>query len=292
MSGALMAAGPIARLLADGNDPVRHVLCVGDARIGLADRLGAGVRIRWQRRIVCVACGRDTPTSHGGGHCQACFVQRAACDSCVRSPDRCHFHHGTCREPEWGRANCMVEHVVYLAHSSDVKVGITRRDQVRVRWSDQGAVAALPVALAQTRRAAGHLEAAAKRLLPDRTDWRRMVAADPPAADLVARAAELRLRLQGELAAVMAAAHGDQLRWTSDLPMWRARYPRMPATAVPVHAIDLAESVAFEGRLLAIKGQYLLLDCGAFNVRRHAGFVVTVEVDVDVRAQPVQTTLF
>jgi hypothetical protein len=34
-------------------------------------------------------------------------------------------------------------HIVYLALSSEVKVGVTRKTQVPTRWIDQGAVQAL-----------------------------------------------------------------------------------------------------------------------------------------------------
>jgi hypothetical protein len=61
------------------------------------------------------------------------------------SPEKCHFDAGTCREPEWGEANCMVDHFVYLANSSSVKVGITRGTQLPTRWLDQGASQALPI---------------------------------------------------------------------------------------------------------------------------------------------------
>jgi hypothetical protein len=39
----------------------------------------------------------------------------------------------------------MIEHFVYLANTSGLKVGITRGTQVPTRWIDQGATQALPV---------------------------------------------------------------------------------------------------------------------------------------------------
>lgn len=288
---AIVLEGPLAKLRAEGSDPVRYALAVAGAGVAIDPYIGQGVRVRWLRRIVCATCGGATNRSYGQGHCYACFAGRAACDLCVRSPDRCHYHLGTCREPEWGRANCMREHIVYLAHSSDVKVGITRADQVPVRWLDQGAVAALPVARTASRRAAGHLEAAAKALLPDRTDWRKMVQADPPPHDLRQHAQALRRRLAPALPAIVAAAQGDAIDWI-DGEEWSARYPRLEATAPLAQTLDLEAINAFEGVLLGIKGQYLLFDCGAFNVRRHTGFVVTVALGAAVVRRPVQTTMF
>ena len=64
---------------------------------------------------------------------------------------------GTCREPEWAALNCQVPHIVYLANTSSVKVGITRGTQVPTRWMDQGATQAKPIARVQTRYQSGLL---------------------------------------------------------------------------------------------------------------------------------------
>jgi hypothetical protein len=64
---------------------------------------------------------------------------------CILKPEQCHYEAGTCREPEWGLAQCFKPHYVYLANSSGIKVGITRESQIPIRWIDQGAVQALPI---------------------------------------------------------------------------------------------------------------------------------------------------
>jgi hypothetical protein len=60
-------------------------------------------------------------------------------------PETCHYHLGTCREPDWAQNHCFRPHIVYLANSSGVKVGITRKTQIPTRWLDQGASQALPI---------------------------------------------------------------------------------------------------------------------------------------------------
>ena len=52
----------------------------------------------------------------------------------------------------------MTEHIVYLANSSGLKVGITRASQVPTRWIDQGAVQALPLLRVATRQVSGLAE--------------------------------------------------------------------------------------------------------------------------------------
>ncbi len=58
---------------------------------------------------------------------------------CIMKPETCHYEQGTCREPQWGEENCMVDHFVYLSNTSSLKVGITRHTQIPTRWIDQGA---------------------------------------------------------------------------------------------------------------------------------------------------------
>ena len=65
--------------------------------IELNGHLGGGVRIEYLGRVRCMHCGRRSPKSYGNGYCYPCFTTLARCDLCVMSPDRCHYHLGTCR---------------------------------------------------------------------------------------------------------------------------------------------------------------------------------------------------
>ena len=51
---------------------------------------------------------------------------------------------------------------------------------------------------------------------------------------------------------------------------------RFPVLEYPerVRAINLEKTPRVEGTLLGIKGQYLILDTGVINVRRHGGYEV------------------
>src|SRR3546814_17547967 len=88
------------------------------------------------------------------------------------SPERCHFDAGTCRDPAWGEQFCMTDHVVYLANSSGIKVGITRATQMPTRWLDQGASQALPIMRVATRQQSGMVEDLLRSQVADRTNWR------------------------------------------------------------------------------------------------------------------------
>ena len=159
-------------------DEVEHRLWVGDAAVELAGHRGEGVSIEFSGRITCRNCGADTLRSYGEGHCYPCFKRLARCDLCVVSPDRCHYHYGTCREPEWGTRFCMHPHFVYLANSAGLKVGITRDGHLPGRWIEQGATQGLVVMRARTRHQAGCIEAALRRYVADRTDTRALLRGD------------------------------------------------------------------------------------------------------------------
>ena len=66
-------------------------------------------------------------------------------------------------------------HIVYLANSSNVKVGVTRKTQVPTRWIDQGAHEAIEIVEVPNRYLAGITEVALKAHIGDKTNWRKML---------------------------------------------------------------------------------------------------------------------
>ena len=122
--------GHLHKMHSEAGDPITYRLELGDEVLPLNSWLGRSLRIEYLDEIECVYCGRTTRKSFSQGYCYPCFTRLAQCDLCIMSPEKCHFHLGTCREPEWARQNCMQAHVVYLSNTSGVKVGITRQSQI------------------------------------------------------------------------------------------------------------------------------------------------------------------
>jgi hypothetical protein len=254
--------------------PVQYGLRLGDASIPLNALLGMRLMIRFEGRISCQHCGNATRKSYADGYCYTCFKTLARCDLCVVSPNRCHFAAGTCREPEWGEAFCMQPHLVYLANSAGAKVGITRPGSLPMRWLDQGATQAVVVMHTLSRFQAGCVEAALARYVADRTDWRALVSGDAASIDLATLAARLRIDAAVELAGLDARFPGA-LTWVSPLHGERFVYP-VQAYGSPARGLSLEPGGEVVGRLLGIKGQYLMFDSGVFNVRRHTSYHVEV----------------
>ena len=165
---------------------VEYHLSVDDQRVPLNNYLGKVIRLQHTGTIHCVHCGRRSNKSFNQGYCYPCVIKLAQCDICIVSPEKCHYDQGTCREPEWGEQHCMVDHIVYLANSSGIKVGITRETQLPTRWIDQGAVQALPIFRVKTRRQSGLVEDLLRQHVADKTNWRTMLKGEILPADLPA----------------------------------------------------------------------------------------------------------
>ncbi|WP_407943956.1 DUF2797 domain-containing protein [Marinobacter salinisoli] len=261
---------------AEAGEPVAYQLAVGDSRLPLNDLLGKAIRIDFEGVIRCIHCDRSTKKSFNQGYCYPCFRKLAACDSCIMSPEKCHFHLGTCREPEWGETHCMVEHVVYLANSSGLKVGITRATQVPTRWIDQGAVDAIPMVRVSSRYLAGLVEVACKSHVADRTNWRAMLKGDVPELDLQAERRRM-LSLIGDDLASLRATHGeDSIREVGEKGLGLSYPVEVWPAKVKTHNLDKNPEV--EGVLEGVKGQYLILDTGVINIRKFTGYEVRFRV--------------
>ena len=268
-----LGAGDLAKMRTRPEAPVAYALPLGEAVVEMNPLLGRRLALRFAGEIHCVHCGRTTKKSFNQGYCYPCFQRLAQCDSCVMSPEKCHYDAGTCREPEWGERNCMVDHVVYLANSTGVKVGITRGSQVPTRWMDQGAVAAVPFARTATRHQAGLVEVLLKEHVTDRTQWQRLLKGEPEPLDLLA----LRSELQAQAAAGLEALQGrfglQAVQPAGDGEVAAFAYPVLEYPA-KVKSLALEKLGEVEGELLGIKGQYLILSSGVINIRKYGGYAV------------------
>ncbi|WP_439136001.1 DUF2797 domain-containing protein [Pseudomaricurvus sp.] len=273
MDFELLASGHLAKMKTDHAQPVRYTLPLGDNRIELSPLMGKTIRIEYSGAIHCQHCGRKTKKSFSQGYCYPCFKALAQCDSCMMSPEKCHYDAGTCRQPEWGEEFCMTDHIVYLANSSGIKVGITRMSQVPTRWMDQGAIQALPIFRVATRQQSGFVEDLLREQVADKTNWRKMLKGDVEYLDLAAIRDEVldnawndivALQKRFGLAAIQAIDDGDVYEF--DYPV--DEFP----TKVTTHNLDKTSTV--EGTLKGIKGQYLILDTGVINIRKFGAYHV------------------
>lgn len=270
-----MIQGPIEKMLSDPATPVRYRLPVGDTSIDLQPRLGETLTLRFDGEIRCSNCGRVTKKSFNQGYCFPCARKLAACDLCILRPERCHYDAGTCREPDWGRANCMQPHYVYLANTSGLKVGITRHNQLPTRWIDQGATDALPILKVSTRLLSGLVEVAIAKHVSDKTNWRAMLKGPPAPIDLESERDRLLALCEAELAEIRKNLGADTMELLPDARPLQLDFPVLEYPA-KVSSLSFDKLNEIGGRLMGIKGQYLIFDTGVINVRRFRSYVITI----------------
>jgi hypothetical protein len=270
-----LGRGALSKMGTRLEQPVQYSLRLGEQDLDLNALLGQGVRLEYLGAIHCSHCGRKTKKSFSQGYCYPCFSKLAQCDTCIMSPERCHYAAGTCREPAWGEQFCMTEHVVYLANSSGAKVGITRATQVPTRWIDQGATQALPIMRVATRQQSGLVEDVLRSQVTDRTNWRAMLKGEAAPLDLAQLAGEIFEACQDGVTALQERFGLQAIQPLSDLAVVDIAYPVL-AYPAKVASFDLEKTPVVEGTLQGIKGQYLIFDTGVINIRKFTAYQLAV----------------
>jgi hypothetical protein len=277
-----MLIGNIKKMGAKLQDPVEYQFLVKTdplkenvESLYLNDLLGKKITLKFAGEINCVHCGKITKKSFSGGYCFPCSKRLAQCDICILKPELCHYHKGTCREPEWGEKNCMIPHIVYLSNSSGLKVGITRETQVPTRWIDQGALAAIPIFRVSTRLQSGVFEKFLAEDISDKTNWRKMLKNDVPELDLESER-DFIFEKYGEGLDDLEERFGeDQISFLEDEQVTNIQYPVLEYPE-KITSLSFDKNKEIEGTLIGIKGQYLILDNGVINIRRHSGYKVSL----------------
>jgi hypothetical protein len=252
---------------------VQYDLSLGDERIPLNPLIGKSIKLTYIGNIFCVHCNRAIKKSFNQGYCYPCFISLAQCDMCIMKPETCHYEAGTCREPAWGDAFCFQPHIVYLANSSGVKVGITRQTQIPTRWIDQGAVQALPIFEVQSRYISGLIEIVIAKHVSDKTSWQQMLKNNVEPIDLVAKRDELVGECKQELAEISQRFGEQAIKFLTEEPVVDIYFP-VDFYPVKVSSFNFDKNPEVSGVLHGIKGQYLLLDTGVINIRKFTGYEV------------------
>lgn len=259
---------------------VEYKFILDREEVDLPFQLGQEIEIEATGQIFCVSCGNKTPKSYSQGHCFKCFKTKASCDLCIMKPETCHYHLGTCREESFAQSVCFQPHIVYLANSSALKVGITRLGQMPTRWLDQGATQALPIMKVGSRRLSGQLEVMFGTQVADKTDWRKLLKGEADPINLI----EIRDQLVEEFAPKIQTIRDEfsqKLEFNETVELLEDELPRQfiyPVDEYPekIKSHNLDKTPIIRGKLQGIKGQYLILDTGVINIRKYTGYEIKV----------------
>ncbi|MCX4188490.1 DUF2797 domain-containing protein [Methylophaga sp. OBS4] len=255
----------------------QYEMRLGDERVAMNALIGQSISLNFLGEIHCLNCQRLTKKSYSGGFCFPCSQKLAQCDLCFMKPELCHYAAGTCREPEWGEAVCMQEHIVYLANSSGLKVGITRINQIPTRWIDQGATQAIPIFRVKTRYQSGLVEVMFKSHVSDRTDWRKMLKGDAEPLDLAAERDRLLAECVDDIKVLQQQFGDDAIKVLLAEPVVTISYPVNDYPG-KVSSLNFDKTAEIRGQLQGIKGQYLILDNGVLNIRKFSGYQIEMVV--------------
>lgn len=265
--------GHLRKMTTQHTSPISYQIPIDDQIIPISELIGKNITFKHLDEIHCIACGRKTKKSFSQGYCFPCMRSLAECDICMVSPEKCHYSDGTCRNEAWGKEHCFIDHYVYLANSSGLKVGITRETNVPFRWMDQGAVAALPIYKTKNRLLCGLVEASFKKTVNDKTSWQRMLKGEPEPIDLAARRDALYDDFKNEIE-VIKQEHGEDS--VVELTKEETKTFSFPVQSYPekVKSLNFDKMPELSGKLVGIKAQYLILDTGVLNIRKFSGYLV------------------
>lgn len=250
-----------------GNE-VSYYLPLGPDIINMNELLGETIKLEYQGIIHCIRCGRVTKKSFAQGYCYPCFSTAPETSECVLRPELCRAHEGESRDMKWSEDHCLQDHIVYLAISSGLKVGVTRSSQVPTRWIDQGAWRAIRLAKAPNRFLAGQIEVEMKAKMSDKTNWRNMLT----------NKIDRNIDLVEEKKIATGFLKEDLLIYSSpDDEIIEITYPVLQYP-VKVKSLSFDKANIIGGKLNGIKGQYLIFSDGTvLNIRKHNGYLINLE---------------
>lgn len=259
--------GQLFKMKVQQASPIVYTLELGEQSVNMNSLIGQEIQLHWAGEIQCIGCHKKINKSFNQGFCFSCFSNSPESAECIIRPELCRAHLGEGRDVEWEERNHNQPHVVYLAASDVVKVGVTRATQIPTRWIDQGAQSAIKLAETPNRYLAGVLEVALKDHFSDKTNWRKMLKNEVDTdIDLVEEKWKLEDLLPADLSVYFS--EDDEVE-EFDYPV--LEYP------TTLNSLSFDKQPQLQGILKGIKGQYLFFDDGrVLNLRKHTGYIITL----------------
>ncbi|UFH36691.1 DUF2797 domain-containing protein [Flavobacterium acetivorans] len=260
--------GVLTKMQTEFGEPIQYYLVFEDSFLNVNQLLDKNIEINFEG-YQCLNCGKKKKIFRQG-FCYECFYSSAAVGDWIMKPELSTAHLGIAdRDLVYEQKVQLQPHIVYLALSSEVKVGVTRKTQVPTRWIDQGAIQAISIVEVPNRYLAGITEVALKDHYADKTNWRKMLTNSVEHIDLI----QERLKLEN-----LIPAEVQEYFFLNKNDLYEMHYPVLEYPA-KVKSLSLDKTPHFQGKLTGIKGQYLLFEDGTvFNIRGSEGYVVKIAV--------------
>jgi hypothetical protein len=248
-------------------DPIQYYLDMDSDFINVNQLLEKEIEIQFEH-YQCMGCGKDKKIFRQG-YCYDCFYALPQAGDWIMQPELSKAHLGIAdRDLEYEKQMQLKPHIVYLANSGNVKVGVTRKSQIPTRWIDQGAHEAIEILEVPNRYLAGVAEVVLKTHVSDKTNWRKMLTNTIEDVDLLAWRDRLQIHLPDEVKDYFISNNQE-----TNLHFPVKQFPSK------IKSLNLEKTPYYKGKLTGIKGQYLLFEDGTvFNIRNYEGFVVKLSV--------------
>lgn len=260
--------GVLRKMKTELGSPIQYYLLFASDFLNVNQVLNRQVQMEFLK-YQCLNCGNELPI-YRQGFCKSCFFDSPAAGEWIMRPELSTAHlDQEDRDLAYEKQVQLQPHIVYLANSSNIKVGVTRKTQVPTRWIDQGAHEAIEIVEVPNRYLAGITEVALKAHVSDKTNWRKMLTNTIEDQDLVEWRNSLKKYIPEEARPYFIE---DNTETNLEFPV--LQFPEK------VKSLNLEKTPKYQGRLKGIKGQYLIFeDNTVFNVRGSEGYYVGLTIN-------------
>jgi len=263
-----MFKGVLNKMQTELKDDLNYFLELGNDFINLNQILGSKIKISFIG-YECLNCKSDIQLFRQG-HCKKCFFELPSTADWIMKPELSKAHLNIEeRDLEYEKNIQLKPHILYLAFSSNVKVGVTRKSQVPYRWIDQGAVQAIEIAEFPNRYLAGISEVELKKYYADKTNWREML-----------KTSNSTINLENERESAYQKLPKEALN-SLETKIYSSLKINYPVNKYPIKpkSLNIVKEKSFSCELVGVKGQYLIFDDDTvFNVRSNEGIIINMEL--------------
>lgn len=260
--------GVLTKMQTEFANPIQYYLVFENSFLNMNQLLNKDLEINFVG-YQCLNCGKKKKIFRQG-FCYDCFYSSPAVGDWIMKPELSTAHLGIQdRDLVYEEKVQLQPHIVYLALSSEIKVGVTRKTQMPTRWIDQGATQAISIVEVPNRYLAGITEVALKNHYADKTNWQRMLKNDVVQVDLIAEKMKVQNWIPPEVQEYFHPEKND---------LYEMHFPVLQYP-FKIKSLSLDKTPSFKGRLTGIKGQYLIFEDGTvFNIRGSEGYTVIINV--------------
>ena len=247
------------------DDPVRYILDFGDDLLFLNQSIGKNFKI-YRTGYCCLSCQGNIEI-FANGFCKKCFFESPMSGDWVMKPELSKAHLDIQdRDLEYEKKIQLQDHIVYLSKTSGIKVGVTRSNNKTTRWIDQGAIEAIELIEVPNRYLAGIAEVKLKERFSDKTNWRKMLTNNIEDGNII--------DIKDDALDILGDEFKDYFKKDSRIEKFNY-YREIQIDSVKSASLKKTDTI--EGRLIGIKGQYLMFDDNhVLNVRKYTGYNFTI----------------